>query len=115
MKRLLLAMVLIFALVGSFAFADTRQKHTIGVYTSSTLIKRGDAKVYRIDYIVTSNGGGWAIYDGLSGDTEANAKTEGSEATALNGKPYDFNADPIECSTGLYLWINNATVIVTYD
>lgn len=98
-------------------FADTRQSHTITGYTANTLIKRGDWKVYRITYIATSNGGNFSIHDTLdTGTTDsANVKTEGSEATSLNGKPMDFTNFPLEGSTGLYLTISNATVIVEYD
>lgn len=117
MNKIILIFLTLVLLIPS-VFADTRQKPTTAVYTSSTLIKRGDAKIYRIEYIITSANGSWAIYDDTTSLTEANIKTEGSEATANNAKPYDFTSLPnggLELSTGLYLFVNNANVVITYD
>ena len=107
-------------LVGLFllspVLADRNTSTTAG-YTSNTLIKRGDWKIYRISYVATSNGGSFTIYDSLTAGegSNTNVKTEGSEATSGNGKPLDFVGKPIEGSTGLYLVVNNANVVVEYE
>lgn len=109
-------LILAIGLLVSFAFAD-RNVSTIAAYTSDTLIKRGDWKVYRIDFVATSNGGNFAVYDSLTkgAGTDTNIKTEGSEATSANGKPMDFSNKPLEGSTGLYLVVTNANVIVEWE
>ena len=116
MKKILLA-ILLMVLFATPVLAD-RNTSTIKGYTASELIKRGDWKVYRITWYATANGGSFGIYDTLGGVTvisNANVKTEGSEATSLNGKPLDFTNKPLEGSTGLYLYVNNATVVVEYE
>ena len=116
MKKLFMFLFLMLGLFISVSFAD-RNTSTITAYTSNTLIKRGDWKVHRITYVATSNGGSFTVYDSLTaGDgSNSNVKTEGSEATSLNGKPMDFTAKPLEGSTGLYLVVNNANVVVEYE
>ena len=117
MRKIILILLVIFLLETSLSFAD-RNTSTITGYSSSTLIKRGDWKVYRVSWYATSAGGGFGIYDTLGGVGEisnTNVKTEGSEATALNGKPLDFTVKPLEGSTGLYLYVNNAAVVVEYE
>ncbi len=115
MKKIIFALVLALSL-GSFAYAD-RNTSTVEGYSSSALIKRGDWKIYRISYIVTANGGNFTIYNSLTagGGSNTNVKTEGSEATANNGKFYDFTNKPLEGSTGLYLVINNCRVVIEYE
>lgn len=112
MKRIIILFLLIFS-VFSYALAD-RNKPTITAYTSDTLIKRGDWKIYRIDFIATSSGGNFTIYDALDAN-DGYEKTEGSEATSGNGKPIDFSNKPLEGSTGLYLKITTASVIIQYE
>lgn len=114
MRKLLLVLFLI--LLATPVFAD-RNTATITGYTADTLIKRGDWKVYRIDFVATSNGGNFAVYDSLTkgAGTASNVKTEGSEATSANGKPIDFSNKPLEGSTGLYLVVTNANVIVEWE
>ena len=116
MKKLILVLLL----MGLFicpAFAESRQGSTITGYSASTLIKRGDWKVYRISYVATSNGGSFSVYDALAGTTTANSnvKAEGSEATSLNSKVLDYSNKPLEGSTGLYLVVNSANVVVEYE
>lgn len=96
--------------------ADRNATTTVG-YTSNTLIKRGDWKVYRISFVATANGGSFTIYDSLSAGagSNSNVKTEGSEATANNGMSLDFTNKPLEGSVGLYLVVNNANVVVEYE
>ena len=115
MRKIILILLAIFLLV-SVSFAD-RNVPTITAYTADTLIKRGDWKIYRITYVATSNGGNFAIYDSLTkaAGINSNVKTEGSEATSDNGKPMDFTNKPLEGSTGLYLVVTNANVIVEYE
>jgi len=113
--RKVLFLILLFMLLTPFAFAD-REVETVTGYNSSTLVKRGDWKIYRIDFVATANGGSFTVYDSLTAAEGANSnvKTEQSEATALNGKPLDFTNKPIEGSTGLYLVVNNANVVLHY-
>lgn len=95
-------------------FAESRQGSTIKAYTTSTLIKTGDWKVYKITMIATASGGNFAIYNSLINDSTV-VQTEGSEATSLNSKVYDFTSKPLEGSTGLYLAVTTANVIVEYE
>ena len=119
MKKIFLTFFLLLIFVPS-VFAD-RNTTSIANKTSSELIKRGDWKVHKVSYNVTSNGGGFAIYDVTSEsvsdfiDGSAITPAEGSQATALNGDTLDFSSKPIEGSSGLYLWINNASVCVEYE
>ena len=115
MKKIILILSAVF-LLASTSFAD-RNVPTITGYTSNTLIKRGDWKIHRITYVATANGGSFTVYDSLTagGGSNSNVKTEGSEATSLNGKPMDFTNKPLEGSTGLYLVVNNANVVVEYE
>ncbi len=114
MKKLLLVLFLV--LMATPVFAD-RNVSTITGYTASTLVKRGDWKVYRITLLATANGGNFSIHDVLTiGETgTSNVKTEGSEATSLNSKVLDFSDKPLEGSTGLYLTVNSANVLVEYE
>jgi len=119
MKKGIFILLMVSVLAMIFApqlFAD-RDVSTTVAYTSTTLIKRGDWKIYRISFVASANGGCFTIYDTLDGSTAAdsNVKTEGSEATSGNGKPYDFTNKPLEGSTGLYLYINDAKVVVEYE
>ena len=111
MKRLILFLLILS--IFSYAFAD-REVPTITVYTSDTLIKRGDAKIYWIDYVVTANGGGFTVYDALTAAAESDIKTEGSQATALNSGHIDFTNKPLELSTGLYLDVTSCSVVIAY-
>lgn len=113
-KKICLALFLIS--LSTFAFAD-RDTSTIKGYTANTLIKRGDWKIYRISFVATANGGSFTVYDSLTAGegSNTNVKTEGSEATSLNGKPMDFTNKPLEGSTGLYLVVNTANVVVEYE
>ena len=115
MKKIILAVLMGLSLI-TFAFAD-RNASTITGYTANTLIKTGDWKVYRISFVATANGGSFTIYDSLTAGagSNSNVKTEGSEATSGNGKPLDFSNKPLEGSTGLYLVVNNANVVVEYE
>lgn len=115
MKRFLLVLLFLTFLVPS-AYAD-RNVSTIKGFTASELIQRGDAKVYRVTWYATSSGGRFGIYDSISESslTNTNVKTEGSEATSLNGATLDFTGKPLEFSTGLYLYIVNATVVVEWE
>lgn len=115
MKRVLMILFLLFTMMSVPVFAD-RNTSTIKSYTSSALVKRGDWKVYRITYIVSSNGGSFTLYDDYNGNgSTTNIKTEGSEATANNGDEYDFSNKPLEGSSGLYLYINNCSVVIEYE
>ena len=113
MKKIFLGLLILLFLC-PLVFAD-RNTASFAVKTSSALIKRGDWKIYRIDFIATANGGDFAIYDALVPQTEANIKTEGKEATSGNSKSYDFTNKPLEGSTGLYLAINSGSVVIQYE
>lgn len=107
--------VLILLMLATPVFA-ARETPTITGYTANTLIQRGDWRIYRITFVATAAGGSFTVYDSLTAGagSNANVKTEGSEATSLNSKVLDFTNKPIEGSTGLYLVINNANVIIEY-
>ena len=113
MKKIFLALLLV-AVLFSPVLAD-RDSSTTTAYTSNTLIQRGDWKVYRVTFVATSAGGSFAIHDALNPGTNSDIKTEGSEATSLNGKTLDFSDKPLEGSTGLYLIVKTATVVVEYE
>ena len=119
MKRILVLTLLLMS-IASFAFAD-RETTTITAYTNSMqLIKAGDWKVYRVTFTATTAGGSFAIYDSLTYPTSAQSltaiMTEGQEATANDSQPpYDFTNKPLEGSTGLYLDVHNAIVVVEYE
>ena len=118
MKRLI---VLLFAVcmlaLPLSVFAESRISSTITGYSASTLVKRGDWKIYRITFVATGNTASFTIYDSLTigGGLDSNVKTEGSEATSGNGKSYDFSNKPLEGSTGLYLHIISGNVVVEYE
>ena len=114
MKRLLCFLLITLAFI-PFALAESRITKTTEIYTASALIKRGDAKVSRIEYIATANGGGFSIHDALTQDVTTDIKAEGSQATSGNSGVYDYSSDPLEVSTGLYLTIVNANVVITYE
>jgi len=119
MKKILsltFILTLLFIFLSTFTYAD-RNVSTIKGYSASTLIKTGDWKLYRITFVATSTNGSFAIYDTavLASGTDTNVKAEGSEATSLNGKIYDFTGKPIEGSTGLYIVIKTGYAIVSYE
>lgn len=114
MKKLFL-LVLITLCFASIVFAD-RDTATVTTYNSSQLVKTGDAKIYSISFIATSNSGNFIVYDALSatfGYTDI--KAEGSEVTALGSQYQDFSDKPLELGTGLYLAITNGYVILRYE
>jgi len=115
MKKIILALLIVIFFT-PFAFADRNTSTTKG-YSSSTLIKRGDWKIYRISYVVTTASGNFTIYDAVDTSQFSNTyvKTEGSEAVSLNGKVLDFSKKPLEGSTGLYIVITTCNVIVEYE
>ena len=121
MKKIFILLFLVGAILVGLktqeVVAESRQGSTITGYTASTLIKRGDQKVYRITLLATSNGGNFTISDSLTigATSDSNVKTEGSEATALNSKVYDFSNKPLEGSTGLYLTVTTANIVVEYE
>ena len=120
MKKYLILMIALMLLTVPLAFADRNIMTTKG-FTTSQLIKRGDAKVYYIDFIATSGGGDFALHDvitsgdGDSSDGSTTIKVEGQEATAKNSQSYNFSNKPLEFSTGLYLYINSGTVVISYE
>jgi hypothetical protein len=111
-KIFLIVMILSFCVS---AFAGSRIVSSFAVKTSSGLVKRGDWKIYRIDFIPTANNGSFAIYDALNSVTEGNIRTEGKSATSGNGISYDFANKPLEGSTGIYLVVDNASVVIRYE
>ena len=114
MKKIIILSILILFLY-SFSSAETRTKPTVTAYSSDQIVKRGDVTIYWIDYVVTTNGGGFTIYDALTSSLESDVKTEGSQATAKNGGHIDFTHKPLELSTGLYLDVLNCKVVIAYD
>lgn len=114
MRKILIIAALVVLAFASNVFAD-RNTPTITGYSSSTLVKRGDWKIYRVTFLVTAAGGTFTIYDGLVGGDNSNIKTEGAEAVDKDGKLLDFTAKPLEGSTGLYLVVVNCDVIIEYE
>lgn len=113
MKKLIL--VLAFMFLATFAYAD-RDTATVTTYNSSQLVKRGEGKIYSINFVATSNGGNFIIYDATSATGGfGDVKAEGSEATSANGSYQDFSNKPIELGTGLYLAITNGYVVLRYE
>ena len=114
MKRILL-MLLFLAFLVPNVYAD-RNVSTIKAYTSSELIRTGDAKVYRVTWYATADDGSFGIYDSIGLPLSNSAvKTEGSEADIGNGGFNDFTNKPLEFSTGLYLYIVDMVVVVEYE
>ena len=119
--RKLLFFSLIVCLLFPFSVSADRNVQTIKGFSVSQLIKRGDAKVYSIDFIATGAGGEFTLHDvdDLSDisiiDGSTTIKAEGREATANNGKFYDFTNKPLEFSNGLYLRVVSATVVIRYE
>ena len=115
MKRFMLVLLLMVFFIPN-AYAD-RNLSTVKGFTASELIQRGDAKVYRVTWYATSANGVFGIYDSLTNGslTNTTVKTEGSEATSGNGGYLDFTNKPLEFSTGLYIYIVNATVVVEWE
>jgi hypothetical protein len=115
MKRLFLLLVLITLIFITSAFAD-RDTATVTTYETSALVKRGDAKIYSISFVATSNSGNFIIYDAVSATSGyTDVKAEGQEATSLNSQYQDFSNKPLELGTGLYLAITNGYVILRYE
>ena len=120
MKKFYLIILYLICLMPFDVFAD-RNTATIKGFTTSQLIKIGDAKVYSISFIATANNGNFAIHDvsksdsGNSGDGSTTIKAEGQEATSGNSKYYDFSDKPLEVSTGLFLYINSGTAVIEYE
>lgn len=111
--------ILVGMLLASFAampvFAD-RNAATTTTYNSSTLVKTGNAILYRVTFVASSANGKFEIYDALtstSGNTDV--KAEGAEATSGNSQFQDFSDKPLELDTGLYLKITNGFAIVSYE
>ncbi len=114
-KRILFLFLALSFLIIPNAIAD-RNIPTVKSFSADTLVQRGDAKIYWIDYVVTTNGGGFTIYDSDGGSLlPETTKTEGSQATALNGGHLDFSDKPIEFSTGIYLDVTTCSVIIAYE
>jgi len=115
-KKISLLLVILLLASPIFVYAD-RNTSTIKSYTATTLVQRGDWKIYRITFVATANGGAFTVYDATDADGIATTtvKTEGSEATSLNGKTLDFTNKPLEGSTGLYIHISNDNVVIEYE
>jgi len=119
MKKILnitFILTLLFIFLSTFTYADRNKPTIVGISTSQCL-KTGDWKIYRISYVVTSNGGNFTVYDSTTsaGSSNSNVKAEGSEAVAINGKTLDFTGKPLEGSTGLYIVVNSANLVVEYE
>lgn len=120
MKKIFLFLAIL--LLASNSFADNRISITRTVYRAgtSTLVKRGDARVYSVAFVATSNNGDFMILDSLT-DTTIGAgsitdiKSEGKQATSGNTYLRDFIEHPLEVSTGLYVVVNNGYLTISYD
>ena len=117
MKKICL--ILICCFVMSFAgevFADRNTSTTEG-FSANALVKRGDWKLYRISYIVTTTTSSFTIHDSLTAGatSETTIKTEGGRAVSGDGDTLDFTNKPLEGSTGLYLVVDNCNVVIEYE
>lgn len=117
MKKIILVFVLLFLF--NFSSYAERETITTTAYNSSQLVKRGETKIYSINFVATANGGNFIVFNAITDTSGASnwtdVKAEGSEATSKNGEFYDFNDRPLELSTGLYLTITNGYVILRYE
>ena len=113
MKKIFLFVLALMFIIPS-VFAD-RNTSSFSARTTSGLIQRGDWKIYRISFIATTGVGTFAIYDGLTPVTAVKIRTEGSQATTGNDRFYDFTKKPLEGSTGLYLEMNNGSIVIEYE
>lgn len=118
----ILSVLIVALFLVSNAFADNRISLTRTVYRAgtSTLVKRGDAKVYSLAFIATANNGDFMILDALTDTTIgagsiSDVRSEGKQATSGNTYLRDFIDHPLEVSTGLYIVVNNGYLTVTYD
>lgn len=86
---------------------------------TETLVKRGDARLYTVEFVASSDGGLYVIMDSLTNTTStgsfADIKSEGKEATSLNSHFKDYSKNPLEFSTGLMIVVQNGTLILSYD
>ena len=117
MRKFALLFLLVFAVLGEIAYGDYKPAKLPNptVYTSSQQIKLTAGRVYRVEFVATANGGAFTLYNGLSGVTEANVKSEGSEATANNSKIFDYSNMPLEFTTAIYLHISGGSVVISYE
>ena len=117
MKKFFLIIIFFLSFLGA-GNAD-RNVQTVTTYRSSALVKTGEAKIYSISFVATSNSGNFIIFDATSDTSSSsaftNVRAEGSEATADNSKFYDFSNKPLEMSTGIYLRITNGYVVIAYE
>lgn len=117
MRKTFLCLI-VFLLISPFVFAD-RDVSTIKAYNSSQLIKTGDAKVYSVTFIASNSNGDFILFDALlmptSTTTMTTVKAEGGEATSGNSHFQDFSNNPLEFSTGLYLFIKDGTALIRHE
>lgn len=107
----------------STSFSDERISLTTTAYNATTLtetlVKRGDARLYSVEFVASSAGGQYVIMDAITNTTStgsfADIKSEGKEATSLNSHFKDFSNNPLEFSTGLMIVVQNGTLIIKYD
>jgi len=113
-KIVLFTLALMFVI--TYAFADRNVSTTKG-FSANTLVERGDWKIYRIDFIVTSTTSSFTVYDSLTAGagSDTNVKTEGGRAVSGDGDTLDFTKKPLEGSTGLYLVVDNCNVVIEYE
>ena len=116
MKRIIFIALLIVSFFVMPVFAD-RNTSTIKGFSASTLVKRGDWKIYRISFVATADAGSFTIYDSLTSEesSDTNVKTEGSSEKTGGGHPLDFADKPLEGSTGLYLVVVGTNVVIEYE
>lgn len=117
-KILLILLLLVFISPSALAYKD---QHTIKAFVADGLIKTSpvpsNVKIYKVTFQATAATASFGIYDCSSKSDESNTtiKIEGSEATAGNGKCYDFSDNPIEFSTGAYIDLESMNLVIEYD
>jgi len=119
MKRTILAFMVL-AVIGLMCrpvFADrnvaTNTKYDVS--TDNGLIKRGNGKVYRINFQATANNGYFYLYDSTSNGSADDIKVIGSQATSKNSALLDYSQKPLEFSTGLYLYGTDCSLVISYE
>ncbi len=121
MIKILLGILFLFLLIPNGFCQKTdyqsinRISVTRAVYTSNTLVKTGQGNIIRIEWLTTSNNGGFTVYDDTKPITAANVIAEGAQASATTSGTNDYSNDPLKFTNGLYLAIVGATVIITYQ
>lgn len=111
---LLIAILLIFPLI-----AEARRRpdslNTTTAGSSTAKIVRGDVRIWSVTLSSTANTAYLTLYDEYEAPLdEANVKVEIRESVNGNSQTLFFDP-PLDCSTGLYVWIGNGEYVIVYE